>query len=168
MILFSVGKWWEAKVTVVSPLTLQSDASYLHLVWGIQRGRCTGLVQPRLGSESRSCRFRSLYSSCFHLLPLSLQVTCKCLILHMRWTQLRSSVKSRGGRPRLPVPNKPYGFCGSKATLDWKMRWIPGTCTLLPPVAITLFRLRTTTLWRRLLFMENGSIFWVEINTIDA
>ena len=25
--------------------------------------------------------------------------------------------ESRGGRPGLPVPNKPYGFCGRKATL---------------------------------------------------
>ena len=25
---------------------------------------------------------------------------------------------SRGGRPWLPVPNKPYGFCGRKATLQ--------------------------------------------------
>ena len=24
----------------------------------------------------------------------------------------------RGGRPGLPVPNKPYGFCGRKATLN--------------------------------------------------
>ena len=23
--------------------------------------------------------------------------------------------ESRGGRPGLPVPNKPYGFCGRKA-----------------------------------------------------
>ena len=25
--------------------------------------------------------------------------------------------ESRGGRPGLPVPNSPYGFCGRKATL---------------------------------------------------
>ena len=25
--------------------------------------------------------------------------------------------ESRGGRPGFPVPNKPYGFCGRKATL---------------------------------------------------
>ena len=25
-------------------------------------------------------------------------------------------MKSRGGRPGLPVPNKPDGFCGRKAT----------------------------------------------------
>ena len=25
---------------------------------------------------------------------------------------------SRGGRPGLPVPDKPYGFCGRKATLN--------------------------------------------------
>ena len=25
---------------------------------------------------------------------------------------------SRGGRPGLPVPNRPYGFCGRKATLN--------------------------------------------------
>ena len=28
--------------------------------------------------------------------------------------------ESRGGRPRLPVPNKPDGFCGRKATLKGK------------------------------------------------
>ena len=34
-------------------------------------------------------------------------------------SQLRSCVKlSRGGRPRLPVPNKPWIFCGGKATLN--------------------------------------------------
>ena len=27
--------------------------------------------------------------------------------------------ESRGGRPRLPVPNKPYGPCGRKATLNY-------------------------------------------------
>ena len=26
--------------------------------------------------------------------------------------------ESRGGRPGLPVPNKPDGFCGRKATLN--------------------------------------------------
>ena len=26
--------------------------------------------------------------------------------------------ESRDGRPRLPVPNKPHGFCGCKATLN--------------------------------------------------
>ena len=26
--------------------------------------------------------------------------------------------ESRGGRPGLPVPNEPYGFCGRKATLQ--------------------------------------------------
>ena len=25
--------------------------------------------------------------------------------------------ESRGGRPGIPFPNKPYGFCGHKATL---------------------------------------------------
>ena len=29
--------------------------------------------------------------------------------------------ESRGGRPGLPVPNKPHGFCGRKATLNQKM-----------------------------------------------
>ena len=34
-------------------------------------------------------------------------------------TELRSCVnESRGGRPGLPVPNRPYGFCGRKATLN--------------------------------------------------
>ena len=26
--------------------------------------------------------------------------------------------ESQGGRPGLPVPNKPYGFCGRKAALN--------------------------------------------------
>ena len=26
---------------------------------------------------------------------------------------------SRGGRPKLPVPNSPYSFCGRKATLNF-------------------------------------------------
>ena len=28
--------------------------------------------------------------------------------------------EGRGGRPGLPVPNSPYGVCGSKATLNMK------------------------------------------------
>ena len=27
--------------------------------------------------------------------------------------------EGQGGRPGLPVPNKPYGFCGRKATLNF-------------------------------------------------
>ena len=27
--------------------------------------------------------------------------------------------ESRGGRPGLPVPNRPYGLCGRDAALDW-------------------------------------------------
>ena len=27
--------------------------------------------------------------------------------------------ESRGGRPGFPVSNKPDGFCGRKATLNW-------------------------------------------------
>ena len=30
--------------------------------------------------------------------------------------------ESRGGRPGLPVPNKPDGFCGRKATLNSVLR----------------------------------------------
>ena len=30
--------------------------------------------------------------------------------------------ESRGGRPGLPVPNKPHGFCGRKASLNWTGR----------------------------------------------
>ena len=30
------------------------------------------------------------------------------------WT----SLESRRGRPWLPVPTKPYGFCGRKATFE--------------------------------------------------
>ena len=26
--------------------------------------------------------------------------------------------ESRGGRPGLPIPNKPHGFCGRKTTLN--------------------------------------------------
>ena len=29
--------------------------------------------------------------------------------------------ESRGGRPGLPVPNKPYGLCGRKATLNYRI-----------------------------------------------
>ena len=32
--------------------------------------------------------------------------------------RLRSCVKGRGGRPRLPVPNSPYGLGGRKVTLN--------------------------------------------------
>ena len=40
--------------------------------------------------------------------------------------------RSRGGRPGLPVPNKPYGFCGRKAALNK-----PRFPALLPNCAIT-------------------------------
>ena len=34
-----------------------------------------------------------------------------------RLSELRSCVKSGGGRPGLLVPYKPYGFCGRKSTM---------------------------------------------------
>ena len=33
-------------------------------------------------------------------------------------SEVRELSESRGGRPGLPVPNKPDGFCGRKATLN--------------------------------------------------
>ena len=35
-----------------------------------------------------------------------------------RTTRAQKLCESRGGRPGLPVPNKPYGLCGRKATLN--------------------------------------------------
>ena len=32
--------------------------------------------------------------------------------------------ESRGGRPGLPVPNSPYGFCGRKETVHLNLLWI--------------------------------------------
>ena len=32
--------------------------------------------------------------------------------------QKQNENESRGGRPGVPVPNKPYGFCGRKAALN--------------------------------------------------
>ena len=46
-------------------------------------------------------------------LPCVLKDDNHCSIL-----QNSGVVRTRGGRPGLPVPNKPYGFCGRKATLD--------------------------------------------------
>ena len=39
--------------------------------------------------------------------------------------------ESRGGRPRLPVPNGPYGLCGRKATVNNKKKGFPrfGSCS---------------------------------------
>ena len=36
------------------------------------------------------------------------------------WVGVRAQelCESRGGRPGFPVPNKPYGLCGRKATLN--------------------------------------------------
>ena len=45
-------------------------------------------------------------------------------------SELRSCVKIRGGRPGLPVPNKPYAFSGRKAPL---MNNCFG-CTILAPI----------------------------------
>ena len=39
--------------------------------------------------------------------------------------------ESRGGRHWLPVPNKPYDFCGRKATLNLIENEIPGPPLLL-------------------------------------
>ena len=51
--------------------------------------------------------------------------------IHINIGKIRAQevCESRGGRPGLPVPNKPDGFCGRKATLKqnsgavWKWRW---------------------------------------------
>ena len=32
-------------------------------------------------------------------------------------------MKSRSGRPGLPVPNSPYGLCGREVTLKWNASW---------------------------------------------
>ena len=34
------------------------------------------------------------------------------------FNRLQELCESRGGRTGLPVPNKPYGFCGRKGTLN--------------------------------------------------
>ena len=43
--------------------------------------------------------------------------------MSVQTSEFRSCVKSRGGRPGLPVPNKPDCFCGCKAALN---RNLPG------------------------------------------
>ena len=42
-------------------------------------------------------------------------ITISFLYFRVRVQEL---CESRGGRLGLPVPNKPYGFCGRKATLN--------------------------------------------------
>ena len=54
---------------------------------------------------------------------------------------------SLGGRPGLPVPNKPYGFCGRKATLNIRVQelcesrggrpWLPVLLSLMVSVDVT-------------------------------
>ena len=39
--------------------------------------------------------------------------------LRLRRDRAQELCESRGGHPDLPVPNKPYGLCGRKATLNW-------------------------------------------------
>ena len=39
------------------------------------------------------------------------------LISLMVFVKVKQHCESRGGHPGLPVPNKPYGFCGRKAAL---------------------------------------------------
>ena len=46
------------------------------------------------------------------------QLLCLHDVMPTVSSELRSCVKSRGGRPGLPVPNSPYGLCGQKATLN--------------------------------------------------
>ena len=38
------------------------------------------------------------------------------------YSRAQERCESLGGRPGLPVPNKPYGFCGRKATLNLNVR----------------------------------------------
>ena len=42
-----------------------------------------------------------------------------CMGQHLEHLVIRAQevCESRGGRPELPIPNKPDGFCGHKATL---------------------------------------------------
>ena len=40
---------------------------------------------------------------------------------HAFWLTAQKQCESRGGRPGLPVPKKPYGLCGRKATLNWTL-----------------------------------------------
>ena len=53
--------------------------------------------------------------------------------------------ESRGGRPGLPVPNKPYGFCGCNATLNQ----LKGCCflSLFCPVLIKLKQFFSLLFW---------------------
>ena len=69
-------------------------------------------------TELRSCVKVEVAVLCSpSLISLMVSVDVK-----QNWTQyLRAQelCESRRGRPVLPGPNKPYGFCGRKATLNW-------------------------------------------------
>ena len=56
--------------------------------------------------------------------PLSVDPCLKRRCSHPKWSS-GPVCESRGGRPGLPVPNKPDGLCGRKATLKRnRERWI--------------------------------------------
>ena len=39
-----------------------------------------------------------------------------------KFSRVEELCESAGGRPGLPVPNRPYGLCGRKATLKKKKK----------------------------------------------
>ena len=49
-----------------------------------------------------------------------------CLEFAAKCFRAQELYESRGGRPELPVPNKPYGSCGRKATSEEEaLRFVP-------------------------------------------
>ena len=55
---------------------------------------------------------------------LGAKTTTATTTIQKNGAELRICVsKCRGGRPRLPVPNSPYGLCGREATLNLNLRW---------------------------------------------
>ena len=53
-----------------------------------------------------------------HIMFVFLSMKSMLSTLFMSPDRALELCESRGGRPGLPVPNKPYGLCGRKATLS--------------------------------------------------
>ena len=93
----------------------------------------TYIKKGRGRTELRSCvkvEVSVLGSPSLIVLMTSVDVRQHWTRTHIRAQQL---CETRGGRPGIPVPNSPYGFCGRKANFNlnsqqstgavWKSRW---------------------------------------------
>ena len=90
------------------------------MMYTIKSGKeCIKKYAAKKPAEHRSCvKVEAAVLGSLSLISLMVSVDVK---QHCTQTlRAQELCESRGGRPGLPVPDKPYGFCGRKAT--WKKK----------------------------------------------